>query len=61
MKVNANYTWVVCKECNKTTKILPGQTFNTKEDFLKLFDCDCKEEKPKRTRKKVEKDATKTI
>lgn len=55
MKVNANYTWITCKECNNVTKILPGQTFDTKEDFLKLFECDCKE-KPKR--KKVVKDAT---
>ena len=59
MKVNANYTWLICKECDKQTKILPGQKFENKEDFLKLFECDCVEVKPKR--KKVVKDATKTI
>jgi hypothetical protein len=58
MKVNANYSWIKCLECNKITKILPGQTFRTAEDFTKLSECDCVEEKPKRTRKKVEKDAT---
>ena len=59
MKVNANYTWLICRGCNKQTKILPGQKFENKEDFLKLFECDCKEVKPKR--KKAVKDATETV
>ena len=57
MKVNANYTWIKCQECNTITKILPGQTFSKPEDFAKLFECECKVEKPK-TRKKVVKNAT---
>ena len=56
MKVNANYTWIKCKDCGLTTRILPGQTFNSPEDFAKLFECECEVEKPK-TRKKVAKDA----
>lgn len=56
MKVNANYTWIKCKECESITKILPGQLFESPEDFIKLFKCECVEDKPK-PRKKVAKDA----
>ena len=58
MKVNANYTWFICKECQAVPKILPGQKFETPEDFTKLFECDCIVEKPKPKRKKAVKDAT---
>ena len=57
MKVNANYTWLKCKECGLITKVLPGQTFSGPEDLAKLFECNCEVEvKPKR--KKVVKNAT---
>lgn len=58
MKVNANYTWITCSECGNILRLLPGQKFETPEDFAKLFKCECIEEKPKRTRKKVVTNAT---
>ena len=60
MRVNANYTWLKCKECGLITKILPGQTFKTKEDLADLFKCNCVEEvsKTQPKPKKVVKDAT---
>ena len=57
MKINANYTWLKCDECGNINKILPGQTFETPEEWLEMLKCECVE-KPKPTRKKVVKDAT---
>lgn len=57
MKKNANYTWIVCQECQHIIRVIPGQEFKTPEDFAKLFECECEIVKPK-TRKKVVKNAT---
>lgn len=56
MKINANYTWIKCKGCGLITKILPGQTFESADDFAELFKCNCVIEKPKR--KKAVKNET---
>lgn len=56
MKVNANYTWIKCKECDNIARILPGQMFESADDFAKLFECECKVVKRKPS-KKVVKDA----
>lgn len=56
--VNANYTWFKCMKCGAINKVLPGQKFETAEDFVKLLECDCKVEVVKPKSKKVVKDAT---
>jgi len=50
MKVNANYTWIKCNECGYITKILPGQKFDNREDFAKLYECECQPKLKKRVR-----------
>lgn len=55
MKKNANYTWLICQECKKQTKIIPGQQFTSKEEWANLFDCDCKPVAKTVTRRKVVK------
>lgn len=57
--INANYTWFKCEECGTINRILPGEKFDAIEDLAKILKCECvkEEAKPKKTRKKVVKDA----